>query len=136
MALSTSAPIIAILVALVSLQAVQGYVHTNVGSLTDDCTTQYDTLLASIPEPTLDGELNCTDQIANATANTDGVYCPSQAVLVACFQVSIQPELHIQVAQHAPTEKVSFHLVVSMQYPTCMHCAAEPDGLDKPGWKL
>lgn len=88
MAPSTSARIIAILAALVSLQAVQGYVHTNVGSLTDDCTTQYDTLLASIPEPTLDGELNCADQIANATANTDGSDCPSQAVLVACFQLN------------------------------------------------
>lgn len=108
MALSTSAPILAVLVALVSLQAVQGYVHTNVGSLTDDCTTQYDTLLASIPEPTLDGELNCTDQIANATANTDGADCPSQAVLVACFQVSIHPDLHIQVTQHASTGEVPF----------------------------
>ena len=136
MALSTSARIIAILAALVSLQAVHGYVHTNVGSLTDDCTTQYDTLLASIPEPTLDGEVNCTDQIANASANTDGSDCPSQAVLVACFQVSIHPELHIQVARHASTGKASLQLIVSMQSPTCMHCAAEPDGLDKPGWKL
>ena len=101
MAVSFGVPIVAVLVALVRLRAVQGYVHTNVGSLNDDCTTQYDTLLASIPEPTLDGELNCTDQIANATANTDGVYCPSQAVLVACFQVIIHSDLHLQVARQS-----------------------------------
>ena len=86
----------AVVVALVTLPLAQGYVHTNIGStaettLSDDCQSQYNDLLASIPvppEPLLDaGELNCTDQISNATANTDGVYCPSQAVLVACFQV-------------------------------------------------
>ena len=74
-------------VAVVSLQCVHGYVHAQVGSMSTDCQTQYDTLIASIPEPTVDGELNCTDMIVNATANTDGSDCPSQAVLVACFQV-------------------------------------------------
>jgi hypothetical protein len=91
-----TAALVAVVAASISLQLVQGYVHTNIGSsaqttLSDDCQSQYNDLLASIPvppEPLLDaGELNCTDQISNATANTDGVYCPSQAVLVACFQV-------------------------------------------------
>jgi len=95
MSLRTGA-LVAVVVALVNLQLAQGYVHTNIGStaettLSADCQSQYNDLLASIPvppEPLLDaGELNCTDQISNATANTDGVYCPSQAVLVACFQV-------------------------------------------------
>ena len=95
MSLRTAA-LVAVVVAVVNLQLAQGYVHTNIGStaettLSDDCQSQYNDLLASIPvppEPLLDaGELNCTDQISNATANTDGVYCPSQAVLVACFQV-------------------------------------------------
>jgi len=85
-----SAAVFAAVVALVSLQSVHGYVHAQVGSMSTDCQTQYDTLLASIPEPTLDGENNCTDQIVNATANTDGVDCPSQAVLIACFQVIIR----------------------------------------------
>lgn len=75
-------------VAVVSLQCVHGYVHAQVGSMSTDCQTQYDTLIASIPEPTVDGELNCTDMIVNATANTDGSDCPSQAVLVACFQLN------------------------------------------------
>ena len=93
-----TAALVAVVMALVNLQPSHGYVHTNIGStaettLSDDCQSQYNDLLASIPvppEPLLDaGELNCTDQISNATANTDGVYCPSQAVLVACFQVII-----------------------------------------------
>ncbi|DBA77252.1 hypothetical protein WJX79_006430 [Trebouxia sp. C0005] len=92
-----TAALVAVVVALVNLQPAHGYVHTNIGStaettLSDDCQSQYNDLLASIPvppEPLLDaGELSCTDQISNATANTDGVYCPSQAVLVACFQLN------------------------------------------------
>lgn len=139
-----TAALVAVIAALVNLQLAQGYVHTNIGSsaettLSDDCQSQYNDLLASIPvppEPLLDaGELNCTDQISNATANTDGVYCPSQAVLVACFQVISSSTCILQGLQT--------QYLISSEVQNCIssterivHPAAEPHSLDQPGWQL
>jgi len=135
---------VAVVLALVNLQLAQGYVHTNIGStaettLSDDCQSQYNDLLASIPvppEPLLDaGELNCTDQISNATANTDGVYCPSQAVLVACFQVISSSTCVSQGPQNQSLLPHEAHICINST-KRIVHPAAEPDSLDQPGWQL
>ena len=83
-----SAVLLAVVCALVSMQCVHGYVHAQVSSMSDNCQSDFNNLLANIPAPTIDGEWNCSDAIVNATDNTDGVYCPSASVLIACFQVS------------------------------------------------
>ena len=82
-----SAVLLAVVCALVSMQCVHGFVHAQVSSMSDDCQSDFNNLLANIPAPTIDGEWNCSDAIVNATDNTDGVYCPSASVLIACFQV-------------------------------------------------
>lgn len=76
------------LFSVVSLQFTHGFVHTQISEMSKDCQSRYDQLISSIQAPTLEDEMNCTDLITNATANTDGIACPAQDTLVACFQVS------------------------------------------------
>lgn len=71
----------------ISLQGTHGFVHTQISQMSKDCQNRYDRLINSIQAPTLEDEQNCTDLITNATANTDGLACPAQDTLVACFQV-------------------------------------------------
>lgn len=86
---STTTLLVIALLGLVSLQCAHGFVHTQISSMSKDCQSRYNDILTSIPAPTLDDEQNCTDLISNATANTDGVYCPASDIIVACFQVII-----------------------------------------------
>ena len=89
MTFTRHALILAVLACL-SFQCAHGFVHTTISSMSKECQSRYNDILTTIPAPTLDGEQNCTDLITNATANTDGIYCPASDILVACFQVITQ----------------------------------------------
>ena len=89
-----------------SMHTAEAYVHTQVTSMSNDCQTRYNDLLASIPQPfDPDDEANCHDTIVNATENTNGVYCPTTDIVIACFQVSDGQEYSVKSA--APSRTVS-----------------------------
>lgn len=87
----------------VSLQCAHGFVHTQISEMSKDCQNRYDQLISSIQAPTLEDEQNCTDLITNATANTDGLACPAQDTLVACFQV-----ITLNMPSHLSAEATGF----------------------------